>query len=52
MKCDNEAMHRRPLTVEETTGAVPPLVHSKDWKEVEAIIREEVAEGHRSESNH
>lgn len=52
MKCDNKAMHKRPLTVKETTGAVPPLIPSKGWKEMEAIIRAEVAECHRSESNH
>ena len=34
----------RLLTVGETAGTVPPLAEPKDWKEVDAIIREERAE--------
>lgn len=44
------AIHGRLPTVAETAGAVPPLSPSKDWKEVEAIIRDEVAERYRDTS--
>lgn len=43
------AIQGRLPTVAETAGAVMPLAQSKDWKEMEAIIREEVAEHYRSE---
>lgn len=31
-------------TVAETAGAVPPLEPTKEWKEVESIVRDEVAQ--------
>lgn len=45
------AIHGRLPTVAETAGAVRPLAAPKDWKEVEAIIRDEVAERYHTESN-
>lgn len=44
------AIHGRLPTVAETAGAVKPLAAPKDWKEVEAIIRDEVAERYHTES--
>lgn len=41
----------RLLTVAETAGAVAPLMPPKDWKEIETIVRDEVAERYSSESS-
>lgn len=38
------AIHGRLPTVAETAGVVPRLDPPKDWKEVEAIVRDEVVE--------
>jgi hypothetical protein len=45
------AIQGRLPTVAETAAAVTPLAQPKDWKKMEAIIREEVVERYRSESN-
>lgn len=38
------------LTVAETAGAVTPLTPTRDWKEIEAIAREDVAQRHQPEA--
>jgi hypothetical protein len=35
---------RRGLTVEESAGSVPALNPPRDWKEIEAIVEEEIAQ--------
>jgi hypothetical protein len=44
------AIQGRILTVVETAGSVAPLASPMEWKEVEAIVREEVAEHYQTGS--
>ena len=41
------AIQGRLPTVAETAGAVAPLEPQKDWKEIEAIVMDDVAERYR-----
>ena len=45
------AIHGRLPTVAETAGAVPPLAQPKEWKEMEATIRDEVAARYQQQYN-